>query len=162
MPKFKAAIREQADHKTKDGTYDIKIRVTHNQKIRYIGTGYYVLPEQFTEAGEVVDHPNATHYNIQIRNRLNLYDKVVVDLGMKIRTMDMKALIAFLRSLDPLGRDDDFFFTAEKIARHLHAGGQISYANITDQTISEMKVFSGPFLKFADLTTITLKGSRCT
>jgi hypothetical protein len=46
-----------------------------------------------------------------------------------------------------------FSLQRKKIARHLNAGGQVSYANIIHQTISEMKAFSGPVLKFADLTT---------
>jgi len=152
MPKFKAVIREQEDHKTKDGTYDIKIRVTHNHKTRYIGTGYYVLPEQFSDSGEVINHDNAAHYNIQIRNRLNLYDKAVTDLGMKIHAMDMKTLVTHLRGLDPQGRDTDFLFLADKNARHLHAGGRVSYAKSIEQTISEIKAFSGPFLAFRDIT----------
>lgn len=151
MPKLKVTIREQVDHRTKDGTYDIKIRVTHQHRTRYIGTGYYVLPEQFSD-GQVVDHPSATHYNIQIRNLLNRYDMAIADLGQRIRTMDMKSLIGYLRSLDPEGRDENFLFVAEKIARHLHAGGRISYAKSIESTISEIRAFSGPFLAFVSVT----------
>jgi hypothetical protein len=74
MPKFKPAIREQEAHLTKDGTYYIKIRVTHNHKAFYTGTGYYVLPEQFADTGEVLDHPNAAHYNTRM-----MYNKAIDD-----------------------------------------------------------------------------------
>jgi hypothetical protein len=46
MPKFKATIREQPGQKNKDGEYNIKIRITHQGKTRYIGTDYYVAPDQ--------------------------------------------------------------------------------------------------------------------
>jgi len=153
MARIKIVIREQDSHKTKDGTYNIKIRVTHQHRTRYIGTGFYVLPEQITDSGEIVDHPNAAHYNIELRNLLNLYDKTIAEIGGQLKFMEIKNLVSWLRSLDPQGRDIDFLFFAEKIARQLHAAGRISYAGTIEHTISEIKSFSGDSLLFSEITT---------
>lgn len=152
MPKFKAVIREQEAHKTKDGTYDVKIRVTHEHKSRYIGTGYYVLPGQIDDSGQVINHPNASHYNIQIRNLMNRFDQVVADLGQKIRTMDMKSLIRILRDVDSEGEGRSFFVFAEKVVYDLYKSGRMSYAKSIEFTISEIKAFSGRSLVFNEIT----------
>jgi hypothetical protein len=43
MATFKAEV--YAHQKKKDGTYNIKIRVTHNQQKRYLATPYYVTKD---------------------------------------------------------------------------------------------------------------------
>ena len=43
MARLKISIREQDSEKAKDGTYNVKVRVTHKAKVRYIGTDVNVL-----------------------------------------------------------------------------------------------------------------------
>lgn len=46
MATFKAEV--QAHHRRKDGTYNVKIRVTQNKQKKYIATTFYVTSEQLT------------------------------------------------------------------------------------------------------------------
>ena len=48
MATFKAEV--YAHQKKSDGTYNIKIRVTHNRQKRYLATTYYVTKEDLTRA----------------------------------------------------------------------------------------------------------------
>jgi hypothetical protein len=43
---FKAEIYQH--HKRADGTYNIKIRVTHNRQKKYLSTAYYVERNDLT------------------------------------------------------------------------------------------------------------------
>lgn len=47
MATFKAEV--YAHQKKKDGTYNIKIRVTHNGEKRYLATPYFIYKEDITQ-----------------------------------------------------------------------------------------------------------------
>lgn len=66
MPTFKAVQRL---HRIKqDGTAEIQIRVTHNRKVAYVRTGYYVKPAQLVN-GIVTKHSDATLLNMKIEEK---------------------------------------------------------------------------------------------
>ena len=159
MAKFKIIIREQAGQKTKEGEYNVKIRVTHKGKVRYIGTNYYVTPGQIDD-GEIVHHGSASMYNIQLRNILNLYERKIMDLGGQVNYMDIRALVNHLKGVDQLGRDGDFFFLSSQIIASLRSAGRESYAASVEYTISEMRAISGPSLLFSEVTTEYLERFR--
>ncbi len=151
MVKFKAVIRNQDDQETQDGTYNVKIRVTHNQKTRYIGTQFYIKPGQIDKTGEILDHPNATSYNIKLRNLKNLYDQKILDMGPKTSSMDIRALIKYIREIDPEGRDKDFHFYGERFVEKIRKKGSISYANSIQSTLNEIRKFAGDNLEFGEI-----------
>jgi integrase len=65
MPTLKAVHRERIK---KDGTAEIQIRITHNRKIAYVRTGYYVKPGQLKD-GIVTKHPDAALLNVKIEQK---------------------------------------------------------------------------------------------
>ena len=51
MVTFKAEV--YAHQRKKDGTYNIKIRVTHHQKKRYLSTSWFVTKEDLTRSMKI-------------------------------------------------------------------------------------------------------------
>lgn len=152
MARVRVSLRKQKGQMVKDGTYNIKISISHKEKTRFIGTTFYVLPEQFN-SGQVVDHTDAADYNIELRNIQNLYDKKIRDLGGRIDYMDISSLVNLLRDVDPEGRDGDFLFFGEKVVSELKEGGRTSYQLSIDGTLKAIKTFHPtPFLAFQEIT----------
>lgn len=53
MATFKLVILPH--HKKGDGTYNPKIRITHNRKVKYISTTYYIESEKITKTFKIKD-----------------------------------------------------------------------------------------------------------
>jgi site-specific recombinase XerD len=141
MPKLKIVIRSQEIHKNKDGLFDVKIRVTHQGKTRYIGTGIYVDKKQINVNGNIINHPNSRQYNIKLRNILNVYDQKIFELPTDVKKMSMGSLIAYLREIDTAGRENDFLIHAEKIVKDLFSKGRDNYAISFESMIAAIKEF---------------------
>ena len=66
MPTIKVV---QLPHQIRqDGTVQILIRLTHNRKVTYCKTGYYVKPSQLKD-GKVIKHPDQALLNINIEHK---------------------------------------------------------------------------------------------
>lgn len=65
MATFKAEV--YAHQKKKDGTYNIKIRVTHNGEKRYLATPYYIYKEDITHKT----------YKIKNQHYIDLTDELI-------------------------------------------------------------------------------------
>ena len=71
MATYKAVILQRKLDTKKDGTTNIKIRITHLRKICYISTDLFVYPEQMnTSVGVVKSGPNKDFINMSITNWL--------------------------------------------------------------------------------------------
>lgn len=151
MRPLRLIIRAKPDQATKDGTYNIKVRVTHKGKAIDIRTDYYVREDQF-EKGTIVNHGSAMIWNGRLRNLLTLYEHKIDKLGLKVENMDCRAVVNYLRQVDQKGRDPEFFFMAENIIGSMKESGQTSYSNTITQTISALKSFSGSNLHYVDIT----------
>jgi site-specific recombinase XerD len=143
MPKLKIVIRSQEIHKNKDGLFDVKIRVTHQGKTRYIGTGIYVDKKQINVNGNIINHPNSRQYNIKLRKILNVYDQKIFELPTDVKKMSMGSLVAYLREIDTEGRENDFIRHAEKFKNDLFSKGRDSYAISFESMIAAIKEFIG-------------------
>ena len=161
MVKFKAVIRSQESQQTKDGLYDIKIRVTHQGKTRYIGTGIYVEKNQIDVNGNVIKHPNTAHYNIKLRNILNLYDQKIFNLPTNVKKMSMRSLVAYLREIDTEGMENDFLRHAEKYKDDLFKKGRDNYAISFESMIAAIKEFKNrDHIDFIEITSEWLNDFR--
>lgn len=161
MPKLKIVIRPQKIHQNKDGLYDVKIRVTHQGKTRYIGTGIYVDKKQIDDKGNIIKHPNERDYNIKLRNILNLYDKKILNHPMNMNTVSMQALLRYLREIDIEGRENDFIRHAEKYKDNLFKNNRDNYAFSYESMIKAMKDFSKKgHIDFTEITPEWLQDFR--
>lgn len=96
MSKIKAAIRK--NEVDKSGKVNIKIRIYHNGKTRYIGTKFYVKPTQFSvEKGRVLkSNPMFAFINAELKKlEANYETKLVTTEGLDNRPV--KVVVSTLR-----------------------------------------------------------------
>ncbi len=156
MADFKAQIR--SNQLRSDKTTNIKIRITHNRKTRYIKTEFYVKLNQFDEKeGKVKNHENASYINIQLRNRINEYERLVLKQGPTINFRDIQAIIDLLKT----SKDGelDFHKHLDNYINRLEKEGRESYASTFRQTKDRLKDYSpSEFLPFSQVDYSFLKG----
>lgn len=97
MATFKALIIPSK--KREDGTYNVKIRLTHNRKVKYIKTPYYV------SSTDIVKRKKNGKEEVRIKNQAIIdktdeiileYKKMIVPLGMSVSNWDVNRLSAYL------------------------------------------------------------------
>ena len=103
MATFKCLIR--ASDKKKDGTWNVKIRVTHNRQSRYISTPFYVNESQITRGFKIKDQSILDKVEDRMRelrsasNKLGfLADGVSIDhfVELILNQADQKDFFAFM------------------------------------------------------------------
>jgi hypothetical protein len=155
MVTFKVIIKDK--EKRKDGTVNIKIRVTFHRDFRMIATEYYVLPEYFDANDWILPHgkitkDDANRYNNKIRIQLGVLSTKVDNLGdRKLRNMDINSLMDLLRdkriTYDLLTNLQDRAESYKKL-------GNNGYYNTINRTYNHVASFAGHFVPFegADVT----------
>ncbi len=114
MAKFKAAIRRNEINS--DGKTNIKIRVFHNAKTRYIGTDYYMEPKYFnTTTGRVKpSHPYSKTINAELKSKELEYEKLVLGIE-NVDRVNIATLIDMLKR--PKVLRSDFFVKLDDVIR---------------------------------------------
>lgn len=99
MATFKQIILPH--HRREDGTYNVKIRITHNRKTKYLKTPYYV------GGSDVSRRKRDGKEELKIKNQavIDALDSVILEyrrrllpLGMEVDAWDIDRLISFLSS----------------------------------------------------------------
>jgi len=92
----------------KQGEFNIKIRVSHNRKTRYIRTQFYIKKENFNNnKGEVKDKQDgAAILNLQLSNKISEYKLKIIEVDPEI---DIKLLLDILKNKDK-NIDFKYFF----------------------------------------------------
>ena len=126
MATFKALIL--SDKKKTDGTYNVKIRVIHNRKIKYISTPFYV------GGNEVVKKKKNGKEELRIKNQALIdtldetivgYKRKLITAGMVVDSWDIERLVSYLTA----SRESfslDFIAYSRKYGDSLIAKGKIS------------------------------------
>ncbi len=104
MATFKAEV--QKHNLREDGTWNVKIRVTHHRDKAYIKTEYYVNKKQFTKGLDIKD----PFVNDQLNATIAQYRKLVVGLGNDIELYNAKELAEYLTRKTALGTDSKIDF----------------------------------------------------
>lgn len=134
MASFKAVILR--DRQKKDGSYQVKIRLTHNRKTIYIGTPWSVDKTQLTRSYEIRDR-----FTLNESGRLiDRYQQAAARLGMEIKTMTAAEVLDYverdvkLREAAAAKVANDVLFTLDvadytkNIAHKLKANGRTGTA----------------------------------
>ena len=90
MATFKAEV--YAHQKKQDGTYNIKIRVTQNQRKRYLATPWYVTKDDLTRSLKLKNQKYVDLAEDLIRTYRNRCDL----LGTRIKSMTVDEVVAFI------------------------------------------------------------------
>ena len=88
MATFKAEV--YAHQKKKDGTYNIKIRVTHNGEKRYLATPYFIYKEDITQKTFKIKNQ---HYIDLTDEMIRTYRKRLDRWGERQTSMTMEPIL---------------------------------------------------------------------
>lgn len=86
MATFKAEVYKH--QKKADGTWNVKIRVTHNRQKKYLSTPIYVKPDDITRSFKL--KKNITDKTDKM---IDTYQEVCANLGLYLKNMSMDELI---------------------------------------------------------------------
>ncbi|MDR1199858.1 MAG: transposase, partial [Prevotellaceae bacterium] len=75
MATFKTEVH--LHRKKKDGTYNIKIRITHKQKKKYLSTPFFVSEKEVTRTGKIKNQ----HYLDACEDEIRRYRKICDSVG---------------------------------------------------------------------------------
>jgi integrase len=139
---------------TAKGKVNIKIRISHNRKVRDIGTEYYIDPVFWLASGRVSDdYPKADYLNLEILKLITAYwDKL---LGKNLKVMPINRIVEILRAETYTQSDFSAYFkkvTAEKARTNQRTG------EIFQSTLDKIRKFDkrSP-LMFEDISAGWLK-----
>jgi len=81
-------------HQKSDGSFNVKIRVTHNRVSRYIDTVHFVSAKQVNKKNEIKDSTVA----LQVDRTLNEYRKKISDLDSRVDFMTCDQIVDHLKN----------------------------------------------------------------
>ncbi len=142
-----------------DGKYPVSIRVYWRKKSAYIGTEYYVEPEQITQNKKKnIFELRDTAIIGELTSRIKLYEKAKVEkLGLKIYNYTAADLARYFEDLikDKGVQEIDFFtFAKEYIKKEKEKGRNVGRINTAINALAD---FSGTHLPVHELTSKFLK-----
>ena len=124
MATFKAEVR--TDHLRDDNTFLVRIRVTHNRKIKRIPTNIYVDKKDVTKAGKIKNQAIVDQLEGIIRD----YRRKANGLSLLIEDMSVDELVEFLTKKEEVLRVDFFEFAEKWIAEHKGLHGLYIYTSM--------------------------------
>ena len=147
MPSFKAQIRP---YKKRDSKTNIKIRISHNGKVRYIKTCYDIEPKFFdNNSGRVKNkYANASYLNSELRKLEIKYERRALQLSERIFTLDINNLVKYLKIE---GEGLNFFEYSVVYLKEHEKIHSFKYRESAENTLNNVRKFSGD-LCFQDIT----------
>jgi integrase len=94
---FKTVV--YADNRRKDGTYNVKIRVTHNRQSLKVSTNLYVTAGDLTR-GLKIKNKDVTD---QAENLITVWRGIVNRLGRVVETWNTKQVVDYIRNTERAG-----------------------------------------------------------
>lgn len=149
MSTFKAVLLKGNIHKRKDGTYNIKIRITHKRKSDYISTNLYVHWQHFDrDSGTVDGGGNREFININLTEKLLYYRKEDLKLGDRREFMTVQEIKKYILSGKSTGEKIDFYeFVNEYLVSVKESGTRETYESL----LASLKRFAGNELAMSDV-----------
>ena len=127
MPTFKITIRKGIIRA--NGTANLKIRVCHKGKVRYISTDYYVLPKYFDNKAGIIK-PGGQYSKDEankINGKLLIKMGVMADKSEKQKNIEYMDVISLMMILRDKHREFDFFALIDERIETLRKLGNINY-----------------------------------
>ena len=132
MATFKAEV--YAHQKKSDGTYNIKIRVTHNRQKRYLATTYYVTKEDLTRALKLKNQKY-----IDLTDQLVKKYRIICDrAGVRLKDMTVDQVVDLITSDTGEHFDLDIVDYARKYIQKLRDSGHNGNANSYEVAINNL------------------------
>ncbi|MDR1561217.1 MAG: phage integrase SAM-like domain-containing protein [Holosporaceae bacterium] len=133
MATFKAVVL--AHHKKSDGTYNVKIRITHNRIVRYMKTNIFVDKKELTKSMKIKDEG----INYEIEGIVRKYRHKCNLLGKRIDNMSVEQIIEHLENDKPFSLD--FIKFGRENAERLRKEGREGTARNHDVALNVLSEF---------------------
>jgi len=140
MTTLKPVIR--LGEKNSQDKFNIKIRVGHQAKTRYISTDFWLFKDQFINKKGIVNiktHPNAAYLNIELSNIIISYERKMLDIDPDININD---LVKLLKGPDK-SKEPDFFVYVNELIKKLRSINKKTSADLYYFTLVTIKKFTG-------------------
>ena len=138
MATFKAEV--YAHQKRADGTYNIKIRVTHKQRKKYLSTPWYVGKEDLTRTLKLKNHK----YIDMVEGMLRRYRSICNNVGEGLDEMNVEQIVELItRDNGEKVFDLDMIAYTEAFIAKLEKEGHIGTAKAYKVAINSLKRFAG-------------------
>ncbi len=156
MPSLKAVVKKDAINSA--GQANIKIRISHAKKVRYLRTPWYIEPGYMGSDGLIKSsYPSHTSLNGSITHQLHEYNNIIAGIGSDVVYMDINALVQKLRGQTTHG--STFSSYMEQRIRELVKEGRYGYADSCRFTLEHLERYAGrEDIRFNDITVSFLKG----
>ena len=138
MAKLKAYIKP--DHVNIDGKVNIKIRVSHQGKVRYIASPWHVTPRYNKDGSVKSSVPASAKLDGALLLLLKEYNDIIVDVGTDISFMSINSLISKLKAQTTVG--SSFSTYLEHRIKLLKAEGRHGYAMSYEVTRDHLNRFT--------------------
>jgi integrase len=149
MPSIKAVIRK--DVLRSDNTANIKIRVSHQGKVRYIGTKWYIEPKYMDSDGTIKGtYSGQSKLNGAIAQLKKQYYDIIADEGPDVIYMPINTLLNKLKGQTRHGSS----FTAYMKHRveQLKLEKRYGYAMSYEVTLNHLETFHPGEIAFKEIT----------
>lgn len=152
MPTFKPLIFKH--QQKEDGTFNVKIRVTHNRESKYIATAYYIKDKQVTGKFEIKDKSILK----KVDEEIDIYWEAIKRLP-DVSALTTTALInAMEREKEKMQKAEiDFIAFSNQHIKDLKANGGEKYAASFKTTVNSLcDYFGREKISISEITTKTL------
>lgn len=150
MSTFKAVILKGDLHTKRDGTSNIKIRITHNRKADYIPTDLYVVVDNMdNKQGLVVSGVNREFINHRITTIINGYQEKDIRLGDRRQHMTVQQIKDHLLNGKNSSAEIDFFEFSNQYIKSIRIAGT---AEQFTALVASLKSFQGEKLPVNEIT----------
>lgn len=133
MATFKAVVLSH--HKKDDGTYNVKIRVTHKRKVRYLPTPFYIESSQMTRGLRIKDQS----INDKIDEKIKELREACLSIGFITNDMDVDQLVD---ALSIRADKMDFIQFAKGYVEELRKNGRTKTADSYSTAINSLSLFN--------------------
>lgn len=137
-------------HKKEDGTWNVKISVSHKSQTKYIDTSSYVTKTDLDSKGRLKKSFIVKHYAII----LNRYRQAITEYGTKIKFVTCEDVKSYLKNLD--AKDDiiDLFGKFDERISEYQSKGREGQAKNILSVVNHLRDFTGlDRFDIANLTT---------
>jgi integrase len=121
MATLKAVIKK--DKQRADKTWNVLIRFTHDQKIRYISTTMYVTKSDLTKSYMIKNQQIIDKCNELIK----VYRNKILELNLELNDMDIDCIVDYLKSKDDNNNISFTLFAEEWCKKHTEIKSIMNY-----------------------------------
>jgi integrase len=138
MATFKAEV--YAHQKKQDNTYNIKVRVTHGQRKKYLSTTYYVTREDLTRKLKIKNQ----YYIDETDKLIRKYRKICDRVGERLKMMTVEQVVELITGNDSDENFDlDIVAYGRAYAKQLRDTGHVGNAKTYEVSMNNLVKFVG-------------------